>query len=296
LDRRRHRDPDGFRTLRFDADKGFFLNDQHVKLQGVCIHQDHAGVGVAVPEAIWEFRLRRLKEMGVNAIRFSHNAPAAEVLDMATAGLARHGREPQLQSLARLHAAAHLAGARDRNHPSVILWSVFNEEPMQGTEPGYEMVRRMVAAVKALDITRPVTAAMNGGLFTDINVVSQAVDVVGFNYQIGSYDAFHKANPNLPMTQLGRHLGLHDARRVQDRPGRTSSAYDDERPTGAIPTARPGRPSPSGPSWPAASSGPASTTAANPRPTSGPASAPSSARWTCAASPRRPSGSTRRSG
>ena len=73
----------GFRTLRFDADAGFFLNGQHVKLQGVCIHQDHAGVGVAVPDSIWAFRLRRLKEMGVNAIRFAHNALAAEVLDMA---------------------------------------------------------------------------------------------------------------------------------------------------------------------------------------------------------------------
>ena len=88
---------------------------------------------------------------------------------------------------------------RDRNHPSVILWSVFNEEPMQGSEAGYEMVRRMAHLVKRLDKNRPVTAAMNGGLFTPLNV-SKAVDVVGFNYQIPSYDAFHEANPNLPMT------------------------------------------------------------------------------------------------
>ena len=70
---------------------------------------------------------------------------------------------------------------RDRNHPSVILWSVFNEESMQGTETGYEMVRRMSAAVKKLDTTRPVTAAMSGGHNTPLNV-SHAVDVVGFNY------------------------------------------------------------------------------------------------------------------
>jgi beta-galactosidase len=190
----------GFRTIRFDADKGFFLNGHHVKLQGVCIHQDHAGVGVAVPETIWEFRLRRLKDMGVNAIRFSHNAPAAEVLDMADRmGFLVMDENRNFNPSPDYMQQLTWLVKRDRNHPSVILWSVFNEEPMQGTEVGYEMVRRMVAAVKALDITRPVTAAMNGGLFSDINV-SQAVDVVGFNYQIGEYDRFHKANPRLPLT------------------------------------------------------------------------------------------------
>jgi beta-galactosidase len=79
------------------------------------------------------------------------------------------------------------------------LWSVFNEEPMQGTQAGYEMVRRMRQTVRALDTSRPVTGAMNDGLFTPINV-SQALDVIGFNYQQGSYDTFHAANPDLPMT------------------------------------------------------------------------------------------------
>jgi beta-galactosidase len=190
----------GFRTIRFDADQGFFLNGQHLKLQGVCIHQDHAGVGVAVPEAIWAFRLRRLKEMGVNAIRFAHNAPAAEVLDMADRlGFLvmdeNRNFNPSPDYLQQLTWMVR----RDRNHPSVILWSVFNEEPMQGTEVGYEMVRRMSAAVKALDASRPVTAAMNGGVFADINV-SQIVDVVGFNYQIKDYDRFHKEHPGIPMT------------------------------------------------------------------------------------------------
>lgn len=190
----------GLRTIRFDADKGFFLNGQHVKLQGVCIHQDHAGVGVAVPEAIWAYRLRRLKDMGVNAIRFAHNAPAAEVLEMADRmGFLVMDENRNFNPSPDYMQQLTWLVKRDRNHPSVILWSVFNEEPMQGTEVGYEMVRRMVAAVKALDATRPVTAAMNGGLFADINV-SQAVDVVGFNYQIGDYDRFHKANPRLPLT------------------------------------------------------------------------------------------------
>jgi beta-galactosidase len=190
----------GFRTLRFDADKGFFLNDESLKLYGVCIHQDHAGVGVAVPESIWEFRLRRLKEMGVNAIRFAHNAPAAEVLDMADRmGLLvmdenRHFN-PSPDYLQQLTWLVR----RDRNHPSVILWSIFNEEPLQSTEPGYEMARRMVAAIRTLDSTRPVTAAMHGGLFNGLNA-GDALDVVGVNYQIGAYDPYHSKYPKRPMT------------------------------------------------------------------------------------------------
>ena len=189
----------GFRTLRFDADHGFFLNDLPLKIQGTCNHQDHAGVGVALPDALVAWRIERLKEMGCNAYRCAHNPPSAELLDacdrlgMLVMDENRHFNcSPeylrQLEWLVR----------RDRNHPCVFLWSVFNEEPMQGSRVGYEMVRRMAATVKRLDPTRPVTAAMNGGLFEPVNV-SQAVDVVGFNYQIGAYDRFHAANPALPL-------------------------------------------------------------------------------------------------
>lgn len=189
----------GFRSIRFDADRGFFLNDRALKLQGVAIHQDHAGVGVAVPDSIWEFRLRQLKAMGVNAIRFAHNAPAAEVLDLCDRlGLLVMDENrnfnpsddylPQLQWLVR----------RDRNRPSVILWSIFNEETLQGTRIGYEVARRMVAAVKTLDTTRPVTAAMHGGLFSEKNA-AQVLDVAGINYQVTEYDRFHKAFPTKPV-------------------------------------------------------------------------------------------------
>ena len=190
----------GLRSIRFDAAKGFFLNGQHVKLQGVCIHQDHAGVGVAVPDAIWEYRLRRLKELGVNAIRFSHNAPAAEVLDMVDRmGFLVMDENRNFNPSPDYMKQLEWMVRRDRHHPGVILWSVFNEEPVQGSEIGYEMVRRMSAAVKALDDTRPVTAAMNGGFFSELNV-SHAVDVLGANYQVKDYDAFHKARPNVPFT------------------------------------------------------------------------------------------------
>ncbi len=190
----------GFRTIRFDAQQGFFLNGRHVKLQGVCIHQDHAGVGVAVPDAIWEYRLRRLKELGVNAIRFSHNAPAAEVLDMIDRmGFLVMDENRNFNPSPDYMKQLEWMVKRDRHHPGVILWSVFNEEPVQSTEVGYEMARRMSATVKMLDDTRPVTAAMNGGFLTELNV-SHAVDVVGANYHVPDYDIFHKAYPNKPFT------------------------------------------------------------------------------------------------
>ncbi|RZA09191.1 MAG: glycoside hydrolase family 2 protein, partial [Moraxellaceae bacterium] len=190
----------GFRTIRFDADHGFFLNDKHVKLKGICMHQDHAGVGVALPDSIWEYRLRRLKELGVNAIRFSHNAPAPEVLDLVDRmGFVVMDENRNFNPSPDYMKQLEWMVRRDRHHPGIILWSVFNEEPVQGTEVGYEMVRRMTAAVKALDDTRPVTAAMNGGFLTDLNV-SHAVDVVGANYQVPDYDRFHKARPEMPFT------------------------------------------------------------------------------------------------
>ena len=190
----------GFRTIRFDADRGFFLNEQPLKIKGVCNHQDHAGVGVAVPDSLWEFRLRKLKEMGANAYRCAHNPPAAEFLAACDRiGMLVMDENRIFNSTPEYQRQLEWLVRRDRNHPSVILWSVFNEEPMQATETGYEMVRRMAAVVKRLDGTRPVTAAMSSGFFTPVNV-SQAVDVMGFNYNQGDYDRFHAAHPTLPMT------------------------------------------------------------------------------------------------
>jgi len=189
----------GFRTQRFDADKGFFLNDKPVKIKGVCLHPDHAGVGLAVPPSLIDFRLRRLKAMGCNAIRCSHNAQDKAFMDACDRLgflVMDENRDfnPSPDYLAQLTWLVR----RDRNHPSVILWSVFNEEPMQATRAGYEMVRRMREAVRALDTTRPVTAAMSGGCFTPINV-SQALDVMGLNYHQGDYDAFHRQRPATPL-------------------------------------------------------------------------------------------------
>ncbi|TCN59527.1 glycoside hydrolase family 2 protein [Flavobacterium circumlabens] len=190
----------GFRTIRFTADSGFYLNDKPMKLQGVCNHQDHAGVGVAVPNSLWDFRLKKLKEMGANAYRCAHNPPSAEFLNACDRlGILVMDENRNFNSSPEYISQLTWMVRRDRNHPSIILWSVFNEEPMQGTEIGYRMVKRMSAEVKKLDTTRPVTAAANGGLFEPVNV-SQAVDVVGFNYQMNNYDRFHQEHPNMILT------------------------------------------------------------------------------------------------
>lgn len=195
----------GFRTIRFDAKEGFFLNDQPLKLQGTCNHQDHAGVGVAVPDSIWEFRIRKLKEMGSNAYRTAHNPPSRELLDicdrlgMLVMDETRHfNASPeylkQLEWLVR----------RDRNNPSVILWSLFNEEGLQVNEEGMEMTRVMNALVKRFDTTRPTTGAQNKGLVggdgkANPKNAAQTLDVVGINYQAGDYDKIRAAYPDRPM-------------------------------------------------------------------------------------------------
>ena len=220
----------GFRTQRFDPALGFFLNDKPVKIKGVCIHQDHAGVGVALPDSIIDFRVRRLKEMGCNAIRSSHNAPTRELLDACD----RHGlmvmdENRLFNSSPDYMRILEWMVRRDRNHPSIILWSVFNEEPLQGTAQGYEMVRRMAAVVKHLDDTRPVTAAMNNGMYSPVNV-SQAVDVVGFNYQIDQYDKYHAAHPEKPLTSSeDTSAVMTRGEYASDRKGRhVLASYDDE--------------------------------------------------------------------
>ena len=189
----------GFRTIRFDPDKGFFLNDQPLKLLGTCNHQDMAGVGVAVPDSIWDFRVRRLKEMGSNAYRCAHNAPSNEFLEACDRqGMLVMDENRNFGSSPEYLRQLSWMVRRDRNHPSIILWSVFNEEPSQGTEMGYEMVRRMSAAVKELDTTRPVTAAQSNSDLNPVNA-SQAADVAGFNYVYRDFNRYHALYPTKPI-------------------------------------------------------------------------------------------------
>ena len=195
----------GFRTIRFDARQGFFLNDKPLKLKGTSNHQDHAGVGVAVPDSLWEFRLRKLKEMGSNAFRSAHNPPAKELLDAADRlGMLVMNETRHFNASTEYLEQLRWLVRRDRNHPSVILWSLWNEEGLQGHEEGMEMARVMNAVVKQLDTTRPTTGAQNKGHLgpdgkANPKNAAQVVDVVGINYETDQYDRIRAAYPDKPI-------------------------------------------------------------------------------------------------
>jgi beta-galactosidase len=211
--------PFGVRQIRWDADRGFSLNGKHVKLQGVNVHQDHAGVGVAMPDRLFEWRLERLKEVGCNAIRMSHNPVAPALLDycdrMGFLVIAenRHLGDTYADQTPRgTRAVEHRdltsLVLRDRNHPSIILWSLCNEQQIQGTPEAAAMARAMKQRVEELDPTRLVTAAMNGG-FTSPQGFLGVLDVVGVNYNPGVYDRVHAVVPRTPMlaTEIASEIG-----------------------------------------------------------------------------------------
>jgi beta-galactosidase len=189
----------GYRTIHVDAKKGFFLNDRHVKLYGTCNHQDHAGVGVALSSSLHEYRITKLKEMGSNAYRCAHGMPSKEFLNACDRlGMLvmdeNRNFETSEEGLEQLRGMV----VRDRNHPSIVMYAIFNEEPLQGTIVGMKMASRMLHEIKKLDDTRFVTAAMHDGVL-DKDSAGQVLDVVGINYQPKSYDAFHEMYPNTPI-------------------------------------------------------------------------------------------------
>ncbi|NPV45337.1 MAG: glycoside hydrolase family 2 protein [Armatimonadetes bacterium] len=189
--------PFGIRHIRFDPEEGFLLNGRAVKLKGTCNHQDHAGVGIAVPDALQEFRIRRLLEMGSNAYRCAHNPPAPELLDACDRlGMLVMDENRHLSSSEWGLADLESMIRRDRNHPCIIMWSMANEEPLQRTETGTRIVRSMVRRVRQLDPTRPTIAAMDGGWGSSFSL---AHDVQGCNYIRGDYDEYHATNPQHPI-------------------------------------------------------------------------------------------------
>jgi beta-galactosidase len=219
----------GFRDIRFDPDQGFFLNGKPVKLKGTCNHQDHAGIGAAVPDAIWTYRLQCLKDMGCNAIRTSHNPPAPELLDACDRmGILVIDETRMMTSSEQGLDDLSTMIRRDRNHPSVILWSIGNEEPQQGTERGAHIARTMKARVRELDPTRGITAAMDGGYGEGI---TEVLDVIGFNYRDNRIDDFHAKFPKIPI--IGTETASTVATRgeyVNDPARHIVQAYDTEAP------------------------------------------------------------------
>jgi beta-galactosidase len=190
----------GIRTVAFDPNIGFLLNGKRYELQGVCIHQDWPGVGVAVPDSLQDFRVSRLKEMGCNAIRTAHNPPAPGFLDacdrLGILVMDEH-RLPggDTESLRKWDDQIR----RDRNHPSVAIWSLGNEERgVEDTPQGANVARSMQNLVKRLDPTRPVTyAAPEGNVFRGINSV---IEVRGWNYYLttNNTDRYHAGHPTQP--------------------------------------------------------------------------------------------------
>ncbi len=187
----------GIRSMRFDPDRGFVLNGARVELKGTCNHQDHAGVGSALPDALQEFRIAKLKEMGCNAYRTSHNPPTPELLDACDRlGMLVLDETRMMSSSEEGLSQFSRMVRRDRNHPCVFAWSIGNEEGwVQGSERGALIAAAMKRLARQLDPTRPVTEAMNGAWGRGLSAV---VDVQGFNYFQGDIDAFHRDFPRQP--------------------------------------------------------------------------------------------------
>ena len=240
--------PVGIRTFRFDADKGFFLNGENMKLKGVCVHHDGGALGAAVPKAVWERRLRKFKAAGCNALRTAHNPPDPHLLDlcdelgflvMDEAFDEWEGIKNKWWQGHNVYPPKHfgygedfpqwyradLEGMvkRDRNHPSIILWSIGNEidypndpyvtplfEEVLGNndanKPRAErlydprkpdasrlsvLARELTAIVHEIDDTRPVTSAVSFPELSNRTGFSDALDVVGYNYKEKFYDDDH---------------------------------------------------------------------------------------------------------
>ena len=240
----------GFRNIRFDPEKGFYLNGKNMKLKGICMHHDAGALGAAVPEEEIGRRLDILKEMGCNSIRTSHNPFSTEFLDLCDSkgflvigecfdewelpkkkwlkgwnvgtpgkeGYARYFKEWGYQDLADFIM-------RDRNHPSIIMWSIGNEvdypndpytHPVLNTEANPqtwakfsdtlphadrlgEIARNLKAVIVEVDKTRPITAGLASALMSNETGYADALDVAGYNYQEFRYESDHEKYPDRPL-------------------------------------------------------------------------------------------------
>ncbi|HXD49260.1 MAG TPA: glycoside hydrolase family 2 TIM barrel-domain containing protein, partial [Gemmatimonadaceae bacterium] len=227
----------GARSVHFDVNEGFLLNGKRVEIKGTCNHQDHAGVGSALPDRLQYYRIERLKAMGSNAYRTSHNPPTPELLDACDAlGMLVLDETRFFSSEPEGAGQFERMVRRDRNHPSIFAWSIANEEFYeQGTDHGRRIAESLVRLAHTLDPSRPVTAAMNSSWGKGISL---AVDVQGCNYERpqrpeSNLDAFHASHPALPM--LGTEVASTFSTRgiyANDAERGYMSAYDVNKPQG----------------------------------------------------------------
>jgi beta-galactosidase len=220
----------GIRTVAFDKDRGFLLNGKPYLLKGTCNHQDHAGVGAALPDRLQYFRIAKLKEIGINAYRTSHNPPTPELLEACDHLGMLVMDENRLLGSDPLHLKWFEEFVRrDRNHPSVAIWSLANEEfSAGGTPAGKRVAATMQDLVKRLDPTRPVT--YNAAVGNEFPGVNEIIEVRGWSYHIGTnnMDAYHAAHPNQP--NVGSEQGSTVSTRgiyTNDAARGYVSAYDD---------------------------------------------------------------------
>ncbi len=205
----------GIRSFRFDAATGFWLNDKNFKLKGACLHHDGGAVGAAVPLSVWEFRLNKLKEAGVNAIRTAHNPVAPEFLDLCdqmgflvmdetfdTWTSAKNNGEKGYNRFWKewWEQDTRDMVLRDRNHPSIVIYSVGNEIHDDLNSPeGFKKYKDQQDLVHLLDPSRPVTMALfrpaNSKVYT--NGFAETMDVVGQNYRENELVALHNQKPSL---------------------------------------------------------------------------------------------------
>lgn len=197
----------GIRETKFLAQEGFFLNGKRVKMNGVCVHHDGGCVGAAVPEEMWEVRLNKLKKMGCNSIRMSHNPPDPALLDLCdkmgflvmdeafdewrilkSKDLGSNTHESKGYSLwFEEHHVEDLEAMlyRDRNHPSVVIWSIGNEVPDQSVAEGHLLAAKLKDICRRIDPTRPITQANDQIQAEPVSTTEEfmnVLDLVGYNY------------------------------------------------------------------------------------------------------------------
>jgi beta-galactosidase len=203
--------PFGIRTIEFTANDGFLLNGKRVPLNGVCDHHDLGALGAAINTSALRRQIRILQEMGCNAIRTSHNPPAPELLDLCDSmGMLVMDESFDCWKRRKAPNDYHLLFGdwhekdwraelrRDRNHPSIILWSIGNEIPEQGSASGAAIAAELTGIAHAEDPTRPTSSACDN-LEAGYNDFHNHVDVFGYNYKPTGYAKFHLANPKQPL-------------------------------------------------------------------------------------------------
>ncbi|MFY0686413.1 MAG: DUF4982 domain-containing protein [Cyclobacteriaceae bacterium] len=248
----------GIRDFEFDNNKGLILNGQPLKIRGVCLHHDLGALGTAINHRAIERQIEIMKNMGINAIRTAHNPPAPEFLDLCdqmgiivmneTFDIWSKNKSPHDYAFYwddwhEQDLTDHIL--RDRNHPSVFIWSIGNEILDQWSPEGTEIAKKLAGIVKRLDPSRPITAAMNPPTPTNSIAASQALDLIGYNYHHNMYTTHKESFRNTPFiaTETGSTLatrGYYDKKSDtimrwpirwdipfdQGNQGNTVSAYD----------------------------------------------------------------------